>query len=227
MHTIQAPPGHPGQPAALIAYGFLEQQLTIDAPDPDLPAPVLKAGEHTAHGTTDILRHGADRGSGGHLGDHGVGVAATHSGSSLYPEELKGSIDKWLVVAATLEAVALAWVEPFAGKADDKAREDAKSAATTALEQIKVDLTAEAGRKFLTGASATIADVAVASALSPLFGSVLGKPLQAHFGPVLAWLGACHELPQFAKALGERRRIEGVGAMEREGNGRRRVAKGR
>lgn len=36
MLTIQAPPGHPGQPAVLLACGLLNQQVTIDAPDPDL-----------------------------------------------------------------------------------------------------------------------------------------------------------------------------------------------
>lgn len=95
MFTIQSPPGHPGQQTALIAFAFLEKQLTIDAPDPSLlvrssfgylqaetsttfsdvilfnythvltlhpccaQSPVLKAQDHTAHGTTDILRYGA------------------------------------------------------------------------------------------------------------------------------------------------------------------------
>ncbi|EFJ48076.1 hypothetical protein VOLCADRAFT_117679 [Volvox carteri f. nagariensis] len=202
MYTIQAPPGHPGQPAVLIACAFLDKPLTMDAPDPDLQAPILKAEDHTAHGTADILRY---------VASHGGALPST----KLYPLELQGSIDKWLQLAASCEAAALAWVEPFAAKADDAAREAAKSDVTTALEQLKVDLMA--GNEFLAGDlltrikvirtarlgdSLTLADVAVAAALTPLFQSVLGRQLQRHFAPVVDWLGRCQKLPQFEKALG-------------------------
>ncbi|GFR43813.1 hypothetical protein Agub_g4939 [Astrephomene gubernaculifera] len=185
MYTIQAPPGHPGQPAVLVACAFLEQQVTIEAPDADLQAPVLKAGEHSVHGTSEILRY----------------VASQHAGNSLYPDNLKASIDKWLEVGATCEAGALAWVEPFAAKADDAARSAAQASLTTALEQIKVDL-GQQERTFLLGSAPTLADVSLAAALSPLAESVLGRPLQAHFAPVLEWLAGCRRLPQFSKALG-------------------------
>ncbi|KAG2438857.1 hypothetical protein HXX76_005397 [Chlamydomonas incerta] len=185
MHTIQAPPGHPGQPAALIAAALLEQPLTIDAPDPDLAAPLLKAGDHTVHGSNEALRY-----------------MASHSaaGGKLYPAELKASIDKWLELGQVVEAAALAWVEPFAAKADDQARAAARAAATTALEQLQVDLMG--GNKFLVGDSLTLADVAVAAALTPLAEAVLGRGVQAQLGPVLTWLAACQALPEFQKALG-------------------------
>eukprot|EP00198_Chlamydomonas_reinhardtii_P003536 XP_001692872.1 predicted protein [Chlamydomonas reinhardtii] len=185
MHTIQAPPGHPGQPAALIAAAFLEQPLTIDAPDPDLTAPVLKAGDHAVHGSGEALRY---------LASHNA------AGSKLYPAELKASIDKWLELGAVLEAAALAWVEPFASKADDEARASSRAAATTALEQLQVDLLD--GKKYLVGDSLTLADVAVAAALTPLFESALGRGLQAQLAAVLGWLAGCQALPQFQKGLG-------------------------
>ncbi|GIL56694.1 hypothetical protein Vafri_11999 [Volvox africanus] len=212
MYTIQAPPGHPGQPAALIACAFLDKQLTIDAPDPDLPGPVLKTADHTAHGTSDILR-----------------FVASHSGSTqLYQGELQGSIDKWLQVAAKCEEGALAWVEPFASKADDEVRESTRSDVTTALEQLKVDLVP--GRSYLVGDSPTLADVAVAAALTPLFESVLGRKLQEHFAPVVAWLGSCQRLPQFERALGSpglcSSEEEWVAPVKKEAAGKKKKAKG-
>ncbi|KAG2489910.1 hypothetical protein HYH03_011547 [Edaphochlamys debaryana] len=187
MYTIQAPPGHPGQPAALIACAFVGQAVTIDAPDPDLTGPVLKTGDHTCHGTSEILRY---------VAAHPAAEGAT----PLVPEALKGSIEKWLEVAARCEAAALAWVEPFASKADDAARASTRSDVTTALEQAKLELTKPSA--FLVGEVVTLADVALAAALAPLFEGVLGKGAQAHFGPVVAWLAACRALPQFEKALG-------------------------
>lgn len=53
------------------------------------------------------------------------------------------------------------------------------------------------------GDHVTVADIALASVLAPLFSSVLGKPLQAHYARTLAWLQSCCTQPNFAKALGE------------------------
>ncbi len=50
--------------------------------------------------------------------------------------------------------------------------------------------------------SATLADVALAAALAPLFGGALGRPAQERFGPVVAWLGRCLGEAAFEKALG-------------------------
>ncbi len=52
--------------------------------------------------------------------------------------------------------------------------------------------------------SATLADVALAAALAPLFGGALGRPAQERFAPVVAWLGRCLGEAAFEKALGGR-----------------------
>lgn len=49
---VQAPPGHPGQPAVLIACAYASQPVSIDAPDPDLQARVAPG----AAGRSSVLR---------------------------------------------------------------------------------------------------------------------------------------------------------------------------
>lgn len=46
----------------------------------------------------------------------------SHTITRLHTRTFQASIDKWLELGAVLEAAALAWVEPFASKADDEVR---------------------------------------------------------------------------------------------------------
>ena len=52
------------------------------------------------------------------------------------------------------------------------------------------------------GSSATIADVAVLTALLSLYTEVLGGDVQQRHAGVTRWLQACAEQPQFAAVLG-------------------------
>ncbi len=61
----------------------------------------------------------------GHRGSFGPELAVGPGAESALlprPPSAQGSIDKWLQVASRIEAGALAWVEPFAAKADDAVR---------------------------------------------------------------------------------------------------------
>ena len=126
-----------------------------------------------------------------------VGTAGAENG--LYPAAAAAAIDAWLGTARSIEQAAAAWCQPGCQSADGEARAAAQQQLEAALAQLEAAL---AGATHLVGAAATIADVAVVSALLALYQDVLSQEAQQQYAAVTRWLQACAALPQFAAVLG-------------------------
>mmetsp|Transcript_17141 Transcript_17141/g.42973 ORF Transcript_17141/g.42973 Transcript_17141/m.42973 type:complete len:1295 (-) Transcript_17141:143-4027(-) len=211
MAEFLAPPGHPCQPAALVASSIAGKAFKIGPPDVDLEEPVLKAGADSIKGSISILQHIAN-------------------GSALYPEAAKGDVDKWLGSASTIEHESKAWVDPFASAGDfsDEDRAKSQAALTSALTALEAHLAG--GNAHVAGGALTIADVYLAAVLQPLFGSVLSAAARAPFPATLQWLQALGSQPEVAKSLGTISlcaAAEGWCAPAPKDDGRRKKKKGK
>ncbi|WIA29336.1 hypothetical protein OEZ86_011841 [Tetradesmus obliquus] len=188
MASFQAPPGHLSQAEVLIISSLVEYQLTVNAPDPDLEAPVLAAADgQKVHGTPAIARY----------------VAEAGKRSQLYPKDNPqqlAEVDRWLDVAAALESSAASWVQPTCQQASDEARNAAKASIEQQLAALEQQLQ---GNSFLVGSVLSLADVAVLCAALPLFSSVLSAEARQPYPALAAWLAATSKDPRFSSVLGD------------------------
>ncbi|KIY98671.1 hypothetical protein MNEG_9290 [Monoraphidium neglectum] len=198
MATFQAPPGHLSQAEVLILSRMVEAKLTVEAPDPDLQAPQLTTAEgHKVVGTMAVVR--------------AVAASGDSKGDALVPKDLAGEVDRWLEVAAELESHAGAWLEPTSHHTTDEAREASRPDILAHLGAVEAQLSraaadAAAPAASLLGAGGgplTLADVAVACALLPLWRGVLGEDVRAGFPATGAWLRGAAESEHFAPVVGE------------------------
>eukprot|EP00195_Chlamydomonas_chlamydogama_P009622 CAMPEP_0202896952 /NCGR_PEP_ID=MMETSP1392-20130828/5840_1 /ASSEMBLY_ACC=CAM_ASM_000868 /TAXON_ID=225041 /ORGANISM="Chlamydomonas chlamydogama, Strain SAG 11-48b" /LENGTH=1288 /DNA_ID=CAMNT_0049582479 /DNA_START=84 /DNA_END=3950 /DNA_ORIENTATION=- len=180
--AFQAPPGHPAQVAALITSAFASFTLTIDPPDADLKAPVLKHNGKTIEGMSHTLAYVAKEGS-----------------NSLVKEETAGQVALLLGVAEDVEQASRAWVEPSASDAADEAREFSRQTITAHLDTLE---TLAAGKSVLAGSQPTAADAALAAVLQPLLASVLGAAERAKYPELLRWFTGFAQLPECTKVMG-------------------------
>jgi glutathione S-transferase len=99
-----------------------------------------------------------------------------------------------------IEEASAAWLPPSCFSATQEQREAAKRSITAALSRLNGQLEK---KNNLLGGTTTLADIALASAVLPLYQEILGQAAQAEHGHVTAWLSEQLKLQQFAAILGE------------------------
>jgi glutathione S-transferase len=119
---------------------------------------------------------------------------------SLYPSATAAEIDDLLDISEQIERHSAAWIEPTCQSVTADDREAAKTALTALLHSVETRIE---GADFVVGNGVTLADIALASSLLPLYQDVLGQDVQATTPHVVRWLQGLLAHPHFHDILGE------------------------
>ncbi|KAL6761966.1 tRNA synthetases class I-domain-containing protein [Haematococcus lacustris] len=181
---LKAPLAHPCRPAVLICAAASGCDVTIGVSEADLQVPVLTGSTGTTSGMVSVLQ-------------------AVAQGSALYPENKKVAIDELLNTAEALCEQSQSWLKIGAG---NEARASSKTAITQLLAQLDAGLTCSSSpppsASLIGGASLSLADVALACVLQPLFSCVLGPRDREAHPSVTDWMNWVAAVPEVAKVLG-------------------------
>ena len=104
-----------------------------------------------------------------------------------------------LDIAAQIDTHAAVWVQPTCQIASDEDRETAAAALTALLHSLETRIE---GVDYIIGSGVTLADIALASSLLPLYQDVLGVDVQASTPHIVRWLQGLLAHPNFHAILG-------------------------
>jgi len=120
-------------------------------------------------------------------------------GSSFYDAS---QVDQWIDFSCNeLELPACIWTYPLLGMMNPnpdaiaKAKEDVENCLKTLNDHLLL-------RTFLVGNQVTLADIAVACALQPLYTMVLDKSMQEKYVNTTRWFMTCVNQPEFVEVMG-------------------------